>query len=169
MATIVLVALLGLTIVFYALGIGNGSIPDPSNTNGSTSSNSSVNKPPSNVLSQTVLPPEPSVIFTRSGKVSENTQRTIRFETPIYDADEGRYVMQDVTAEITTDTIIYEVDRRNPPVLPAPGQPTPKPDMRVIAASNISFGDTIEVSAFENISDKTRFAAKEIHKLLLPN
>lgn len=159
LATILLVALLGLSLIIYIASTGRQENDNVNRTtNGTDVNRAATTVPP--------VAPEPIDIRVRAGKIVSLSQRNLRFEAAVYNDSKGQYEKKTLTAEITDATTFLEVDRTALPVPPVPGQPAPKPPTTALSFNDLAVGNNVEVYAEKNIRTQTSFAASTVYRVL---
>ncbi len=161
-AIIVLALIFVVSLVLYFLGIGTK--PNTASLTANVNGNGEINAVQNAGALTPPLPPEPSVITSRTGSVTKVSAKAIEFESFVYNEKEKRYATANLTAQLTDETRFLEIDASTPLMPPMPGEQAPTPQLTAINLSSVKRGDTIQVFAETNIKKEVRFNATEIRR-----
>ncbi|MFH1171004.1 MAG: hypothetical protein V1778_00490 [bacterium] len=166
LATAILVVLLGISLTFYLLGSKTSTTTVNTPPDSSDQVNTNTPQGSATIPRTASVPQEPELVESRMGKVTNIGGSSVRFQATVYSEEKSAYVLQDLTATLTSTTTYIEVDQTSPP-FPSLSTSAQK-NIRAIGKSDLRIGDLIDVKAGENIKDKTKFAAIEVHRILTP-
>lgn len=158
-AALVIGALLVLLVAAYFFGqhllVGN-------RTTTNNNANSTVVASTANAL----VPPEPAVVLSRTGTITDLNDSTLMLQAVMYDAQGGAYVNTALTVTLNNATVYTQEDRTKPISPPLPGQPATQYPLTTAARGALAVGGTVTVTSKDNIRGLRAITASEVRIVL---